>query len=164
MSKRDVRITVSLRAEEAEALIALAERERRRPREQAAECIRGFLELSGLLSLGGLARLEVLEEPLSDAEMQQINAAWDAAWAEAQKRQGKMSKRKTTKAPTPMNEELARRAVEITAMAFVAAAKEMLTENHDWPSEMVDMFGEEMLKRGAQIIAEMRRQAEGTRA
>ncbi len=74
-----------------------------------------------------------------------------------------MSKRKTAKGPAPTGDEVGRRAVAITAMAFVAAAKALLTENHDWPAEMVDMFGEAMLERGAQIIAEMRRQAEGTR-
>jgi len=43
------RITITLYSDEQEALLALARRERRDPREQAALCIRRELERRGLL-------------------------------------------------------------------------------------------------------------------
>lgn len=46
------RMTVSLRQEEREALLALAEQERRDPRQQAAVLIRQELERYGLIQSG----------------------------------------------------------------------------------------------------------------
>lgn len=46
-----IRITVTLHQDEHEALLVLAERERRNPREQAAVLIRGGLERHGLLTV-----------------------------------------------------------------------------------------------------------------